>query len=66
MAFGKYGLVAIADMPDDEAMAGVSLAVSAAGTASRSKTTKLLTMDQAVESMKNAQGVVKSYRPSSK
>ena len=66
MAFGKYGLVAIADMPDDEAMAGVSLAVSAVGTASRSKTTKLLTMDQAVESTKNAQGVVKSYRPPSK
>ena len=36
MAFGKYDLVAIADMPDYEAMAGVSLAVSATGTASRS------------------------------
>ena len=66
MAFGEYDLVAIADMPDDEAMAGVSLAVSAVGTASRSKTTKLLTMDQAVESMKNANGVVKSYSPPSK
>ena len=66
MAFGEYDLIAIADMPDDEAMAGVSLAVSAVGTALSSKTTKLLTMDQAVEAMKNAQGVVKSYSPPSK
>ena len=36
MAFGKYDLVAIADMPDYEAMAGVSLAVSATGTAALS------------------------------
>ena len=36
MAFGKYDLVAIADMPDDEAMAGVSLAVSATRTAALS------------------------------
>ena len=66
MAFGEYDLVAIADMPNDEAMAGVSLVVGAVGTASSSKTTKLLTMDQAVEAMNNAQGVVKSYSPPSK
>ena len=63
MAFVEYGLVAIADMPDDEEMADLSLAVSAAITTSRSKTIKLLTMDQEVESMKNAQGVVTSYKP---
>ena len=61
MAFGEYDIVVIADMPDDESMAGVSLAVSCAGTAAKGKTTLLLTMDQAVEAMKSAQSVIKSY-----
>ena len=58
---GEYDIVVIADMPDDESMAGVALAVTCAGTASSGKTTKLLTMDQAVTAMKSAQSVVNSY-----
>ena len=65
MAFGEYDILVIADMPNDESMAGVALAVSAVGTASGGRTTKLLTMDQAVKAMNNAQGVVKNYRPPS-
>ncbi len=61
MAFGEYDIVVIADMPDDESMAGVALAVTCAGTASSGKTTKLLTMDQAVTAMNSAQSVVNSY-----
>mgnify|MGYP002880695096 CR=1 FL=1 len=65
MAFGEYDLLVIAEMPNDESMAGVALAVGAVGTASGGKTTKLLTMDQAVKAMANAQGVVTKYRPPS-
>jgi len=65
MAFGEYDLVVIAEMPSDEAMAGVVLAVNAVGTASGGKTTKLLKMEQAVKAMTSAQGVVNNYKPPS-
>jgi len=65
MCFGEYDIVVIADMPDDESMAGVALAVGAAGTAARGKSTQLLTMEQAVEAMKKAQNIAKSYNPPS-
>ena len=65
MAFGEYDLVVIAEMPSDEAMASVVLAVSAVGTTAGGKTTKLLTMEQAVKAMAGAQGVVNNYSPPS-
>ena len=63
MAFGEDDIVVIADMPDDESMAGVALAVSSTGSIVSGKTTKLLTMDQAVESMKKANAVLAAYKP---
>ena len=63
MCFGEYDIVVIADMPDDESMAGVSLAVGSTGTLANGKTTQLLTMEQAVEAMNKAQGSVSSYKP---
>ena len=63
MAFGEFDIVVIADMPDDESMAGVSLAVGSTGTLANGKTTQLLTMEQAVEAMNKAQGSVSSYKP---
>ena len=63
MAFGEHDIVVIADMPDDESMAGVALAVSSTGSIVSGKTTKLLTMDQAVESMRRANTVLNQYKP---
>ncbi len=63
MAFGESDLVAIVEMPDDESMAAVALAVSSTGAIINGKTTQLLTMDQAVESLKKAQIAAKAYTP---
>jgi len=65
MAFGGDDLVVIADMPDDASMAGVALAVSAAGAIVGGKTTRLLDMPTAVEGMKKAKAVFDAYRPPS-
>ena len=63
MAFGEDDLLVIADMPDDESMAGVALAISSTGAIVGGKTTKLLTLDQAVASMKKANAVLNAYQP---
>ncbi len=63
MAFGEDDLLVIADMPDDESMAGVALAISSTGAIVGGKTTKLLTLDQAVDSMKKANAVLSAYQP---
>jgi uncharacterized protein with GYD domain len=63
MAFGEDDLLVIADMPDDESMAGVALAISSTGAIVGGKTTKLLTLDQAVASMKKANAVLNAYKP---
>jgi len=63
MAFGEYDFVLICEMPDDESMAGVALAISAAGALARGKTVKLLTMEQAVEAMNKANAAIGAYKP---
>jgi len=63
MAFGEDDCVLICEMPDDESMAGVALAISAAGAIVRGKTVKLLTMEQAVEAMKRANAAIGEYKP---
>ena len=63
MAFGEDDLLVIADMPDDESMAGVALAISSTGAIVGGKTPKLLTLDQAVASMKKANAVLNAYQP---
>ena len=62
MAFGEYDIIVIADMPDDESMAGAALAISSTGAIVGGRTTKLLTMDQAVASMSKAGAVLKAYK----
>ena len=57
-AFGEADLVAIVDLPDAPAAAGVALVVAANGKA-KMKTTVLLT----AEEMDGAMGVVGDYRP---
>ena len=63
MAFGEDDLIVIADLPDDESMAGVALAIALTGAIVNGKTTKLLTLDQAVSGMKKANAVLNAYKP---
>ena len=63
LCFGDYDLVIIADMPDDESMAAMAVAVSAGGSMKASKTTVLMTGDQGLEALNKAQAVAKVYMP---
>ena len=58
-----HDLVIIADVPDDESMSAIALAIAAGGALKSSKTTKLLTGAQGVEALKKAEAVAKTYRP---
>jgi uncharacterized protein with GYD domain len=61
LCFGDYDLVIIADVPDNESMAAVALAVAAGGAIKASKTTVLMTGEEGVEVLKKANGVVGTY-----
>ena len=63
LCFGGYDLVIIADVPDDESMSAIALAIAAGGALKASKTTKLMTGTQGVEALKKAEAVAKTYRP---
>ncbi|HVO02000.1 MAG TPA: GYD domain-containing protein [Candidatus Cybelea sp.] len=56
MSFGTYDFVTIMDLPDDEAAATLSFAVSAAGHVKNMHTTKLLTPTEATKAMARAGG----------
>ena len=59
--FGDYDIVTISDMPNNESMTAMALAVAAGGSIKNSKTTVLMSGDQAVAAMKKANAV--SYKP---
>ena len=63
LCFGDYDLVLIADMPTNESMASIALAVGAGGAVKASKTTVLMTGAQGVETLKKAEAVAKAYKP---
>jgi len=63
--FGEYDILLIADVPNNESMTAIAMAVAAGGAIKASKTTPLLTGAQAVEAMKKASDVAKIYRPAS-
>lgn len=52
--FGEYDVVCLIEGPDDRMMAAGVMAVAAAGTTSRTRTTKLMTSAEAMEAMKMA------------
>jgi uncharacterized protein with GYD domain len=54
ISFGEFDVVAIADLPDDEAAATFSLAVSGAGHITNLRTTRLLTSSEAMKAMGRA------------
>ena len=62
LSFGEYDMVLIAEMPNEESMAGVTIAAAAGGALKASKTTPLMTGAQGIEALKAAGGVAKSYR----
>lgn len=59
--FGDYDVLAVYEAPDDTAAAAFALAVAAGGAVSSAKTTRLLTGQEWIESLRNAQG--SPYRP---
>ncbi|MEX3007426.1 GYD domain-containing protein [Hoeflea sp. TYP-13] len=63
LCFGDYDLMIVADVPDDEAMAALSLAVGSGGAIKSSKTTVLLSGDQGVTALQKAQAVAEVYTP---
>jgi len=63
LSFGDYDLVIIADVPDNESMAAIALAVGAGGAVKSSKTTVLITGDEGVAALNKANAVAKAYRP---
>jgi uncharacterized protein with GYD domain len=63
LCFGEYDLVIIADVPSNEAMAAIALAVGAGGAIKASKTTVLISGTEGVAALKKAGEVAKAYRP---
>ncbi len=63
LCFGEYDLVIIADVPNNESMAAIALAVGAAGAIKASKTTVLITGTEGMAALEKADAVAKAYSP---
>jgi uncharacterized protein with GYD domain len=61
--FGDYDLVLIADVPNNESMAAIAMAVAAGGAIKSSKTTVLMTGTEAIGAMKKTADIAKTYKP---
>lgn len=53
-AFGKYDLIVLLEMPDNEAMAAFALAVAAGGAVKSARTTPLMAIDEGMRAMGKA------------
>lgn len=62
-AFGDHDLILVVDVPNNEAMAAIALAIGAGGAIKSSKTTALMTGAEGVAAMKRADAVAKTYKP---
>ncbi len=56
-SFGDHDAVIIVELPNNVAVASVAMAVGASGAISSFKTTVLLSMEEAMEAMRQASGV---------
>jgi len=63
LCFGDYDLVIIADVPNNESMAAIALAIGAGGAIKASKTTVLMTGTEGVGALEKADTVAKAYTP---
>jgi uncharacterized protein with GYD domain len=61
--FGDYDLIIIADVPDNESMAAIALAIASGGAVKSAKTTVLMSGAEAVAGLKKANAVAKVYKP---
>ena len=61
--FGDYDLVIIADVPDNQSMSAIALAIAAGGAIKASKTTVLMTGAEVVGALTKAGVVAKGYTP---
>jgi uncharacterized protein with GYD domain len=63
LCMGEYDAVIIADVPNIEGMAALSVAIAAGGALKSGKTTALMTGEQGIEALRKAAGVAKTYQP---
>jgi len=63
LCLGEYDAVLIVDVPNEESMAAIAIAVAAGGALKASKTTLLMTGTQGIDALKKADAVAKVYRP---
>ncbi len=63
LCFGDYDLVIIADVPDNESMAAIALAIGAGGAIKASKTTVLMTGTEGMSALEKAETVATAYSP---
>ena len=61
--FGDYDLVIVADVPDNESMSAIALAIAAGGAIKSSKTTVLMTGTEIVGALTKATAVARTYKP---
>src|ERR1700747_3729010 len=62
-SFVEYDVVFICDVPDNQSMSAIALAVAAGGALKAGKTTVLMTGAEGVGGMKKADAVAKAYKP---
>ena len=62
LCFGDYDVVLIAELPSNESMAALALAIAAGGAIKSSKTTPLMTGAEGIEALKKAVTAVKVYK----
>jgi uncharacterized protein with GYD domain len=61
--FGEYDVVFICDVPDNQSMSAIALAVAAGGALKAGKTTVLMTGTEGVGGMRKAEAVARAYKP---
>jgi len=59
--FGEYDVLVVLEAPDDTTAASIALAVAAGGAVKSAKTTRLLSGEEWIQALRNAQG--SQYRP---
>jgi uncharacterized protein with GYD domain len=62
-AFGEYDVVLLYEAPDNASAAAPLFTALGAGVAAASKTTVLMSMDEAMTSMRKADAASKQYQP---
>ena len=62
-SLGEHDVILIADVPNVESMAAISVAIAAGGAIKSSHTTALITGTELVGALKKAESVAKGYKP---